>query len=82
MVVAGTRRVWSPEQKRAILAEADDPATTASEVARRHGLRSGLLFRWRHALLTEQRDAAVAAPPSFIPLALCRRRCETDPVAD
>ncbi len=40
VVVAGTRRVWSPEQKRAILAEADDPATTASEVARRHGLHS------------------------------------------
>ena len=70
VVVAGTRRVWSPEQKRAILAEADDPATTASEVARRHGLHSSLLFRWRRALLAEQQASAAAAPPSFIPLAL------------
>ena len=45
IIVAGTRRSWSPEQKRAILAEADDPATTASVVARRHGLHSSLLFR-------------------------------------
>ena len=68
VVVAGTRRVWSPEQKRIILAEADDPATTASEVARRHGLHSSLLFRWRRALLAEQQ--ASAAPPTFVPLAL------------
>jgi transposase len=70
VVVAGTRRVWSREQKRAILAEVDDPGTTASEVARRHGLHSSLLFRWRRALLAEQQDGTVAAPPSFIPLAL------------
>lgn len=70
VVVAGTRRVWSLEQKRAILAEADDPATTASEVARRHGLHSSLLFRWRRALLAKQQASAAAAPPTFIPLAL------------
>ncbi|TNC08063.1 transposase [Methylobacterium terricola] len=70
VIVAGTRRVWSREQKRAILAEADDPGTTASEVARRHGLHSSLLFRWRRALLAEQQASAAAAPPTFIPLAL------------
>ncbi len=69
-VVAGTRQVWSPEQKRAILAEADDPGTTASEVARRHGLHSSLLFRWRRVLLAEQRTSAAAAPSTYIPLAL------------
>lgn len=42
IIVAGTRRSWSPEQKRAILAEAGDPATTASAVARRHGLHNTL----------------------------------------
>ena len=70
VVVAGTRRAWSPEQKRAILAEADDPGTTASEVARRHGLHYSLLFRWRRALLAEQQASAAAAQPTFIPLAL------------
>ena len=74
VVVAGTRRSWSREQKRAILVEADDPTTTASAVARRHGLHSSLLFRWRRAALTERqatRPAPKASPqPAFIPLAL------------
>ncbi|TFZ54886.1 transposase [Methylorubrum sp. Q1] len=63
IVVAGTRRTWSPERKRAILAEADDPATTASEVARRHGLHASLLFRWRRAL-----RAGAPAPMAGSPL--------------
>lgn len=70
IIVAGTRRSWSPEQKRAILAEADDPATTASVVARRHGLHSSLLFRWRRAVLAEQQARTASAPPAFVPLAL------------
>lgn len=71
IVVAGTRRSWSPEQKRAILAEAEDPATTASAVARRYdGLHSSLLFRWRRALRTKASPLPVASRPSFVPLAL------------
>lgn len=70
VVVAGTRRSWSPEQKRAILAEADDPATTASAVLRRHGLHSSLLFRWRRAVLAEQQARTASAPRAFVPLAL------------
>lgn len=70
IVVAETRRAWSPEQKRAIHAEADDPATTASEVARRHGLHSSLLFRWRCALRAEASAPTAGSRPSFIPLAL------------
>ncbi|MGU3285135.1 IS66-like element accessory protein TnpA [Methylobacterium mesophilicum] len=70
IVVAGTRRTWSPEQKRAILAEADDPATTASEVARRHGLHASLLFRWRRSRRAEASAPTAASRPSFIPLAL------------
>ena len=69
VVVAGTRRVWSREEKRAILAEVDDPTTTVSAVARRHGLHSSLLFRWRRAALAEPR-AAMPLEPAFIPLAL------------
>lgn len=70
VVVAGTRRAWSPDEKRAILAEAEDPATTASAVARRHGLHSSLLFRWRRAALAEQQAAAAPSQPAFVPLAL------------
>ncbi|OLP58910.1 hypothetical protein BJF93_23065 [Xaviernesmea oryzae] len=70
IVVASTRRTWSPEQKRAILAEADDPATTASAVARRHGLHSSLLFGWRRAVLVERQTRAASAEPTFVPFAL------------
>ncbi|NEU14894.1 transposase [Methylobacterium sp. BTF04] len=70
VVVAGTRRTWSPEQKRAILTEADDPTTTASEVARRHGLHSSLLFRWRRALRAGVSALETSSRPSFVPLAL------------
>ncbi|WP_232629261.1 IS66-like element accessory protein TnpA [Methylobacterium sp. Leaf118] len=70
IVVAGTRRSWSPEQKRAILAEADDPATTASAVARRHGLHSSLLFQWQRAVRAEQQARTTSARPAFVPLAL------------
>ncbi|GJE18248.1 IS66-like element accessory protein TnpA [Methylobacterium marchantiae] len=70
IVVAGTRRTWSAEQKRAILAEADDPTTTASEVARRHGLHSSPLFRWRRALRGGAPAPTAASRPRFIPLAL------------
>ncbi|MCP1556689.1 MULTISPECIES: IS66-like element accessory protein TnpA [Methylorubrum] len=70
IVVAGTRRTWSPERKRAILAEADDPATTASEVARRHGLHASLLFRWRRALRAGAPAPMAGSRPRFIPLGL------------
>lgn len=70
IVVASTRRTWSPEQKQAILAEADDPATTASAVARRHGLHASLLFRWRRAVSVERQARTASARPTFVPLAL------------
>ena len=45
-VVASTRRQFSREQKRAIVADVDGGATV-SEVARRHNIHTSLLFRWR-----------------------------------
>ena len=56
-VVATTRRSWSREQKQAIVAEIDVGGATLSEVARRHGIHSSLLFRWRKTL------GLVFAPP-------------------
>ncbi len=41
------RRVWAVEQKRAIALESLDPGTTPTEVARRYGITSGLLYTWR-----------------------------------
>jgi transposase len=41
------RRIWSPEEKARILAEAAVPGAVVSEVARRHGLRPQQVFGWR-----------------------------------
>ncbi len=65
-IVAETRRRWSLEEKRAIVAEASPPGTNVSEVARRHGVSPSLVFRWMKKL--------AAAPPSraprFVPVML------------
>jgi transposase len=53
-VVVG-RRVFSREQKRAIVAEASDHGVNISAVARRHGIKPSLQFRWR-------RDFAPSVP--------------------
>ena len=46
-IVAGTRRVRSEAEKRAIVAEASEGHRNTSAVARRHGIKPGLLFRWK-----------------------------------
>lgn len=68
------RRVWHPEQKMAIVQESLGSATTPTEVARRYGISTGLLYTWRKQLLTAATegfmpcqviDAAPAAPPAL-----------------
>mgnify|MGYP003337927511 CR=1 FL=1 len=80
-VVATTRRSWSTEQKKAIVAEVDVGGATLSEVARRHSIHASLLFRWRKALGSvmgpapneaDAADASGSAPLAlrFVPVAL------------
>lgn len=64
-VVADTRRRWSAAEKAAIVAEASGHCPNISAVARRHGINSSLLFRWRKAL--GKLDASM---PAFVPVAL------------
>jgi transposase len=81
-VVAGTRRIFSAEQRAAFLVELA-AGGTVSEVARRHNLHTSLLFRWRREAATlvwqsEQRNRAavmlpvtvVAPGPATAPLCL------------
>ena len=70
VIVASTRRSWTPEQKQSILAEAMNPATTVSAVARRHGVAPSLLFRWRREALDAERAAALPPQPAFVPVCL------------
>ena len=66
-VVATTRRRWSGEQKRAIVGEIDVAGASVSEVARRHGIHSSQLFRWRREFGAA---SAEEAPPAamFVPV--------------
>jgi len=48
------RRRWSVEQKQSIAAESLMPGASATVIARRYGISSGLLYAWRKALLATQ----------------------------
>ncbi|WP_165491064.1 IS66-like element accessory protein TnpA [Lichenihabitans psoromatis] len=54
-----------------MVTEAGEPGATVSMVARRHGIHSSLLFRWRrNARAGERAVTSSSAPPSFMPVAL------------
>jgi len=59
------RRVWTLEQKREIVAESLGPELTPAEVARKHGISSGLLYNWRRQMLDERMALASRALPGF-----------------
>ena len=63
-VVAEARRLWSEAEKQAVVAEAERPGVNISAIARRHGIKPSLLFRWRRLA----RDGQGA--PAFIPVTL------------
>jgi transposase-like protein len=69
-VTLSARRTFSFEQKQVIVAEAR-ASQNISAVARRHKLKSPLLFRWlREFPAIRQSPARSAAAPSFIPVTL------------
>ena len=66
----GRRRRWSAGDKARIVAGSLDPATTASAVARRHGLHASQLFTWRQQLQRSTPSAAAIGGPGFVPVLL------------
>ena len=67
-IVAQTRRVRTDEEKRAIVAEASVGHRNISAVARRHGLKPSLLFRWKKQFAAGPAPAPRPAPTSFAPV--------------
>ena len=66
-IVAETRQRWSEAEKRSIVEEASGPCTNVSAVARRHGMKPSLLFRWKRDF-----GGCVTKPVAFVPVALAR----------
>ena len=78
-----SRRTFNDEQRRAIVAETQAPGATVSAVARKHGVVTSMVFRWRAQmglgqdqrarlarvrLVGEGLKAAGQAPTAGIPL--------------
>ena len=64
-----SRRAWSAEEKRRIVAEAIRPGASVAEIARRHGLNANLVFAWRRALqpaTTKTADTAPRTAPAYL----------------
>jgi transposase len=59
------RRRWSEEQKREIVVASLRPGVRAGDVARDHGINTGLLYTWRRQMLEGRLGAAVQPLPSF-----------------
>ena len=75
-VVAETRRRWSETEKQVIVAEAARPDANISAVARRHGIKPSLLFRWRRMA----RNASAPTPEAaFIPVTLALPPARAEP---
>ena len=61
----GSRRRWTEEEKRQIVAQTRIPGMTVAEVARRYEVNTSLVFSWR-------RDPRLSAEDSPEPRALIR----------
>ena len=55
-----SRRSWSDDEKRRIVAEAVLPGASVADIARRHGVNANLVFNWRKTA----RAALLAAAPN------------------
>ena len=62
------RRRFTPEQKRAIIEEAEQPGSSISIVARKYGISPSQVFKWRR-LMQEGALVAAGAEDQVVPLA-------------
>lgn len=53
------RRSWHSQQKMAIVQESCAPGAVPTQVARRYGISTGLLYTWRKQLLTAATDGFI-----------------------
>lgn len=76
---AERRRRYSPEQKKAILAEAAAPGATVSEVSRRHDITRSLIHNWRRQEATSLLGATVRFTPVRVAMEPPSRTVKAEP---
>jgi len=65
------RRRFSPQEKRTMVEEAEQPGSSVSAVARQYGVNPNQLFRWRR-LMREGALCAVGAEEEVVPASEAR----------
>jgi transposase len=66
------RRHWSAEQKRAMVAEAEQSGNSMSYVARKYGVHPNQIFKWRR-LIYEGALVAAGSEEAVVPLSEVRQ---------
>ena len=75
-----TRRFWSEEEKRRIVAQSYAPGVSVSVVARRYDINANLIFKWRRD--PRYKPAADAEEtPSFLPVEVVAEPASAPPAA-
>src|SRR5450631_2956349 len=67
------RRRWSRDDKMRIIEETLAPGAVVTEIARRHGIATSLVFTWRRARLA----TVTSAGPRFVPVQVAAAAAES-----
>src|SRR5258707_15202124 len=64
------RRRWTSEQKLALVAETPRPGASPTQIARRYGISTGLLYTWRRLARDGELSLVPVATPTteFVPV--------------
>ena len=62
------RRRWTSEQKLALVSESLRPGASPTQVARRYGISTGLLYTWRQLARSGELVPVSAPAPAFVPV--------------
>src|SRR3954471_19983059 len=73
------RRLWSEEQKQLIVAEAMQPGALVTEVARRWGIGTGLIYTWRRQMRQGELGAMPVLAPTFAQVTVASHPAMAEP---
>jgi len=74
-----SRRRWTAEEKRRIVAETRAAGSSVSVVARRHDINANLLFKWKRLEEAGAPDPPLLEGPEFVPIGVVGRTDDGGP---